>query len=386
MMSFTDCRAVRGALVVISALASLTGAAVHVASADDGAEILTIDHYVPHVSTMPAIAGDTVQLYVRERVLAGTIARSLSFERRVALFVHGAGTPAEVAFDVPHEDYSWMAYLATAGFDVFSMDVTGYGRSTRPNVMNDPCNVMPEQRAAVGAAACEPSDAGVLGNLGADWSDIGAVVDYIRALRGVDELALLGWSLGGPRAGGYAAQNPDKVSRLVLLAPAYDRNRADGPPNPLPEEGAPITVQSRNDFMTNWDRQIGCESQIDPLARDAVWREMMASDPVGATWGSGVRRAPRTTVWGFNRATAARMRTPMLIAQGIHDAQVTPDRARDLYTDLGSASKVFIDLGCASHNAMWERKHGLLFRASLEWLQNGTVNGIENGVLQMGYE
>jgi pimeloyl-ACP methyl ester carboxylesterase len=172
----------------------------------------------------------------------------------------------------------------------------------------------------------------------------------------------------------------------VLLAPAYDRNRADGPPNPLPEEGAPITVQSRNDFMTNWDRQIGCESQIDPLARDAVWREMMASDPVGATWGSGVRRAPRTTVWGFNRATAARMRTPMLIAQGIHDAQVTPDRARDLYTDLGSASKVFIDLGCASHNAMWERKHGLLFRASLEWLQNGTVNGIENGVLQMGYE
>jgi pimeloyl-ACP methyl ester carboxylesterase len=154
----------------------------------------------------------------------------------------------------------------------------------------------------------------------------------------------------------------------------------------LPEEGAPITVQSRNDFMTNWDRQIGCESQIDPLARDAVWREMMASDPVGATWGSGVRRAPRTTVWGFNRATAARMRTPMLIAQGIHDAQVTPDRARDLYTDLGSASKVFIDLGCASHNAMWERKHGLLFRASLEWLQNGTVNGIENGVLQMGYE
>ncbi len=48
------------------------------------------------------------------------------------LFVHGAGTPAEVAFDVPIGDYSWMAFLARNGFDVFSMDTTGYGRSTRP--------------------------------------------------------------------------------------------------------------------------------------------------------------------------------------------------------------------------------------------------------------
>ncbi len=51
---------------------------------------------------------------------------------RVVLFVHGAGTPAEVAFDTPSGDHSWMAYLANAGFDVFSMDTTGYGRSTRP--------------------------------------------------------------------------------------------------------------------------------------------------------------------------------------------------------------------------------------------------------------
>jgi hypothetical protein len=57
----------------------------------------------------------------------------------------------------------------------------------------------------------------------------------------------------------------------------------------------------------------------------------------------------------------------------------------DLYADLGSASKVYIDLGCASHNAMWERNHELMFRASLEWFHKGTVNGVDNGVLQMGY-
>ena len=31
-----------------------------------------------------------------------------------------------------------MGFLARAGFDVFSMDMTGYGRSTRPAAMNDP--------------------------------------------------------------------------------------------------------------------------------------------------------------------------------------------------------------------------------------------------------
>ena len=62
------------------------------------------------------------------------------------LFVHGAGTPAEVAFDVPYQDYSWMAYLARAGFDVFSVDMTGYGRSTRPAPMNDPCNLAEDSR------------------------------------------------------------------------------------------------------------------------------------------------------------------------------------------------------------------------------------------------
>lgn len=385
-MSFTDCRMTRAVFVVISSFMPLLGTAPHVARAADGAEILTIDHYVRQESTLPAIAGETVQLYVRERVLAGTLARSRSFDGRVVLFVHGAGTPAEVAFDVPYQDYSWMAYLAAAGFDVFSMDVTGYGRSTRPSVMNDPCNVTPEQRAAIGAAECEPSYASDLGNIGADWDDIGAVVDYVRGLRGVEQLALAGWSLGGPRAGGYAAQNADKVSRLVLLAPAYDRGRASEAAGRLPVDGWPMTLQTHADFTANWERQIGCADQVDPLASDAVWRDMLASDPVGATWGAGVRRAPRTTVWGFNRAMAANMRTPMLIVQGVHDAQVTPDRARDLYQDLGATSKIYIDLGCASHNAMWERNHELMFRASLEWLRQGTVNGIENGVLQMGYE
>ncbi len=100
-------------------------------SSDDGSRLVRVDHYVRVKSTAPAFAGQEAKIYVREVVLAGTALRG-SAPVGVVLFVHGAGTPAEVTFDVPYNDYSWMAYLAKAGFDVFSMDMTGYGRSTRP--------------------------------------------------------------------------------------------------------------------------------------------------------------------------------------------------------------------------------------------------------------
>src|SRR5262245_7762503 len=92
--------------------ACLAGLVAQPVVADDSEHVLTIDHYVRVRSTVPAIAGQTAQIYVRERAKAGTILPGSKFTDRVVLFVHGAGTPAEVAFDVPFQDYSWMAYLA----------------------------------------------------------------------------------------------------------------------------------------------------------------------------------------------------------------------------------------------------------------------------------
>jgi pimeloyl-ACP methyl ester carboxylesterase len=112
---------------------------------------------------------------------------------------------------------------------------------------------------------------------------------------------------------------------------------------------------------------------------------MLKSDPVGATWGPGVRRAPQVTSWGWTSAAVAKTTIPTLVVGGIHDRQVSPDRGRELYADLGTTQKVFVDLGCASHNAMWEMPHTLLFRASLEWLAQGTVNGMKEGVVRIGY-
>jgi fermentation-respiration switch protein FrsA (DUF1100 family) len=117
----------------------------------------------------------------------------------------------------------------------------------------------------------------------------------------------------------------------------------------------------------------------------AVWSAMVESDPVGATWGTGVRRAPNVTTWGWNNAAAAKTDIPTLMVSGAHDKQVPPERVKDLYADLGSKEKVFIDLACSSHNAMWEKNHLMLFQASQEWLSKGSVNGTSQGTLKLGY-
>jgi pimeloyl-ACP methyl ester carboxylesterase len=357
-------------------------------TAEGNSSIVTVDHYVRVKSTVPAMAGQIAQLYVRERTNPATLLRSASLENRVVLFVHGAGTPAEVAVDVPYADYSWMAYLADAGFDVFSMDVTGYGRSTRPAAMDDPCNLSREQQEALVPmllpAPCTPSYSKQLTTIATDWNDIAAVVEYVRALRHVDRLALVAWSRGAPRAGGYAAQHPERVSRLVLLAPAYDRGAAATAPFSAPADGPATTTQSRQEFIAGWDRQVGCPDQYDRAAADTVWAEMLESDPVGATWGLGVRRAPAFSgTW--TQAVAGKLGLPTLMVAGAHDRQVPPDRVRDLYADVASRDKIFIDLACSSHNAMWENNHLLLFDASRQWLTEGSVNGTKQGMIRLGY-
>jgi len=147
-----------------------------------------------------------------------------------------------------------------------------------------------------------------------------------------------------------------------------------------------MTKQSRADFNAGWDRQLGCSNQFEQSVRDAVWSEMLASDPVGATWGTGVRRAPRVTTWGWSQDVVARQQTPMLLIAPETDGQVPPERVRELYEDLGSSHKVLLSLACSSHNAMWETNRTLLFGASLEWLRSGTVEGIESGEVRLGSE
>src|SRR6516162_7343925 len=87
--------------------------------------IQTTDYLVPHISTVPANAGKRVELFVREKVASGR--RGRRGAAPVVLMIGGATISAVPDFDLQFENYSWMDYLAAARFDVFAMDLTGYG-------------------------------------------------------------------------------------------------------------------------------------------------------------------------------------------------------------------------------------------------------------------
>jgi pimeloyl-ACP methyl ester carboxylesterase len=377
--------------LVISLVLPLSLAHPSLASNDD--HILTNDFFVQHVSTVPAIYGQPVQLFVRERVLAGIAKnfRSAGANGKVVLFVHGGTYPSAPDYDVAFKDYSWMEYLAQAGFDVFAMDITGYGASTRPYPMNDPCNTSPSSVSdGVSGediimpypltAHCPPSYPYVLATSQSDWDDVNEVVDYLRALRGVDRISLIGWSGGGPRMGGYAALYPEKVDKLVLQAPAYSRLTPTNPPSTIPRPGFPFTVSTRyHAFVDRWDIQVHCENQFDPGIRDVIWAMNMAFDPLGATWGPGVVRARTQTSWGWNASMAARVQAPTLLFSGVYDQEVAPQLVRDLFADLGTDNKVFVAVDCASHYIPYETQHEVLYKGSKDWLLHGSIKGVSRG-------
>lgn len=349
------------------------------AAAVSAQDLTRTDHYVPVKSTVPTMQGQTGLLYVRHvsRSGSGVVDEA---DGKVVLFIHGAGTPAEVGFDVPVQGYSWMGYLAERGFEVFSMNMTGYGASTRPYIMNDRCNLSQEQQLQEFGDACPASHPDAATHMGSDWNDIDAVVTWLKARYDVERVHLVGWSQGGPRSAGYAAQHPDNIGNVVLLAPAYNRAGVATLAE-APLAGDVMTKQSRADFIANWDRQVGCEDQYDPAVAEAVWRDMLASDPVGATWGNngGVRRAPRVPTFGWTQQVVQNTRTPMLVVAGTHDAQVPPARVREFHADLGAEKKVYIEMHCSSHNAMWERDAEQLFDATYQWLTTTSYEGKSSG-------
>ena len=341
--------------------------------------LVTVDHFVPHVSTVPANAGQTVGLHVRQKVLASRQGGNMA--GRVVLCVHGRTVPSVPAFDLDHKSYSWMAHLAQAGFNVYAMDLSGYGGSPRP-MMDDPCNVNPAHQHLIVprplAAPCAANYECEFNTIRDDWREIDTVVDRLRRMNKVERVHLIGWSAGGPRAGGYAAQHPEKVDRMVLFAPAPT---IAGPIPDAPAAGFPLSLQTREDLETQrWDPDVRCEGQLETGVRDAVWAAIMQWDRIGASWAGGVMRERVATRFGWTRELAGKVVAPTLVVAGEFDRI---EERRTVHAQLGSRDKVFLNVACGSHFMLWEKQRAVLHAASLEWLLYGRAGKVRRGTLRV---
>ena len=335
-----------------------------------------IDHFVPHISTERANNGSRVSLFVRERRGAPL--------GPVVLFIQGRSAAAVPSFDLAYADYSWMGDLADAGFDVFAMDLQGYGSSSKPAVMDDPCNTSADNQAKYLVpnplqAPCSPRYPHAFGSFTTDWDEIDTVVEFIRSLRRDRALKvnLVGWSRGGMRVIGYAALRVDNVERVVALAPTRFPPIASMP-------SYPMNMTDKRGFFVDWDRQIdskNCPQQVDPGIRQALWQSTIALDKLGSGWGaSGVRRFPAFSAAGWTADLPGRVKAPTLVIRGALDDQAPEQATHALYNALGGP-KAFVTVSCGSHELVYEKQHGKLLQASAEWLRFGTYEGRSPGAI-----
>jgi pimeloyl-ACP methyl ester carboxylesterase len=127
--------------------------------------------------------------------------------RRAVVYVHGATFPSALSSAHRFDGRSWRDALGDAGFDVWGLDLYGFGHSDRYPEMDRP--------AAESPALCVADDAA---------RQVEAAVRFILAHQNIGSISLIAHSWGSVPASLFAGEHPALVERLVLFAPIARRD------------------------------------------------------------------------------------------------------------------------------------------------------------------
>jgi pimeloyl-ACP methyl ester carboxylesterase len=294
-----------------------------------------------------------IEIYVRNKRPADMTAFR---PERTLLFVHGATYPAHTSFDLKLDGVSWMDYIAARGYDVYLLDIRGYGKSTRPREMDD----KPDANAPVvrGVTAVK---------------DISAVVDFILKRRSIPRLNLLGWSWGTTLMATYTTENPGKVERLVLYAPAWIRTTPSlsRPAGPLGAYRAVAREQAQSRWLTGVPEDK--KATLIPAGWFESWADAtFATDPVGAKMTPPALRAPNGVQQDGDEFFSAgkpyydpgKITVPTLLVHAEWDRDTPAYMAQTLFPLLVNApGKRYVQLPEGTHTIMMEKNRLMLFEA-----------------------
>ena len=230
--------------------------------ADDSARLLRVDHYVRVHSTVPAIAGQTSQIYVREVVQAGVALRGPATGPRGAL-------------------RAWRRHARRSfvrrSLPGLQLDGVSGARGLRCVFHgHDGLRALHAARADERSLQCLARPTGRLhprADSRALFAQLSASADHHRV--GLERSGrrdrLLAFAAscrqgepGGVVAGRAASRRLHRAAsgtsqsigvararRTIVRAPA-------DPPAQLPADGTTMTTQSHDEFIANWARQTGC--------------------------------------------------------------------------------------------------------------------------------
>jgi len=241
------------------------------------------------------------------------------------LLAHGL-TYSSHEFDVDYEDYSLVRFLSKSGFNVWVVDVAGYGRSGAP-------------------------ESGFLPDTDYAAQDIAATVEYVRQEEGVEKIDLLGWSWGTVTASRMATLHPEWVRKLVLYAPIHrglgrDRLTSDWHKNSW--------LHAADDFQKRPGGAID-----DSIAEKAVVATYLSN-----CWRYDGERSPnggrRDLLQGSQVVLfdERRLLMPVLLIGGSKDPYMNWDDLRASFRNLPQMQKSrLVEIEGASHVMMFEKPY-----------------------------
>jgi pimeloyl-ACP methyl ester carboxylesterase len=260
--------------------------------------------------------------------------------RPVLLLVHGSSPAALASFDlsVPgHDEYSLMNVFARLGYDVWTSDHEGYGRSTRTDANSD---------------------------IASGVQDLIVVTDLIRHETGQTSVHMLGESSGAIRAAAFAMNQPDRAGRLVLAAFTYT-----GAGSPTLAERGKQTEFFRTHNRRPRDRAM-LESiftrdhpgTTDPdVVRAFVEKEMVNGDSVPT--GTYLDMTAHLPI-----VDPARVRSPVLLAKGEYDGISTLEDLQDFFAKLPNGDRQLSVIKGAAHSLIVSRSHKVFHHVAQAFL------------------
>ena len=249
------------------------------------------------------------------------------------LFVHGV-TFSSHEFDVDYKDYSLARYFAKHGFEVWLLDIAGFGKS---GSVKD--GFMPNSDYAA--------------------EDIAAAVRCILERNQISSMDILGWSWGTVTSGRFAAKHPEMVRRLVLYAPIVAGLGAQDVKEPFHKNTWGSAV---SDFQRKVDGSIDFDIVEKPVAStyiDNAWHYDRDKSPNGGRRDLLVSKSIRLI-------PTESIKAPVLIISGSKDPYVSADLCEEAYKTLpNQKDSQLVIVNGAAHAMLMERPYYRIFREQI---------------------
>jgi len=250
---------------------------------------------------------------------------SLSQPKPVLFLVHGSSFSALPGYDlqVPGKSgYSMMDRCAEEGFDVWTMDHEGYGRSSRTSSNSDISS-------------------------GAD--DLEVAADLIEEETGIQSAMYYGQSSGSLRAALFAQRRPDRVSKLILDAFVWTgegsrtlSKRKEGLASYLSSNRRPVTRESLHAALLRDDpERLTVEDEVPDALADAALKD---GDSVPS--GTFVDMCSKLPL-----VDPTKIQCPVYIMRGEHDGIATLEDIIAFYMALPNNDKHFSMIANSAHIA-----------------------------------